>query len=292
MSKIDLNTFKSRLPHVKSMIQKTLKVDVGTQNAYDIMAVSNGYPHYHAVKAISRVPYYELKANLGPRDNPLRVTLDVGHWVQLGDAQATALELLTNCQQFQTWFLYKDGENTHIKFETQPKPKKGLAYQIEVTGDTMSDVEIALEEVTRRLDNVSGFDKNDSGSFSFQRAGEEHDPDTMFDENAWDYAIFDENQLLFGCNDSPDEALKTYHEDEEELRPWSGFLVVGQQITPDQLREFADDPAKDNETYFAEGIDDFGQPYRAEGRASELLETLDDAQPSLVHLYWEMLRKS
>lgn len=290
MSKIDLNTFKNRLPHVKKMIRQTLKVDAGTQNAYDIMAVSQGYPHYHAVKAAAGLPYYELKANLGTRDKPFYLTLDVGHWVQLCDAQATAQELLADCQQFQTWYLFRDGENTHIKFETQPTPKKGLVYQIEVTGDTLSDVETALEEVTSRLDNISGFDRNESGSFNFQRAGEEHDPDEMFIDS-WKFAIFDAEELLVGTNNTPTDIMETWKGDDEDLKPWTGPLILGEGIEPDDLRAYAQDPDMDNETFHAMGVDSFGQPYRAYGTAQELVETLEDIGADLISLYQEIDRK-
>lgn len=290
MSKIDLNAFKDRLPQVKSAIRQTLKVDAGTQNTYDIMAAAHGYRSYHSVKALAEESFYDLRCNLGTRDKPFHMIHELGYSNSLAVTQSTAMDVLKDCQQFQIWYLYKDGENTHIKFETQPTPDKGLAYQIEVTGDTINDVEMALEEVSRRLDNVRGFDKNESGSFSFQRAGEEHDPDEMFIDS-WKFAIFDAEKLLVGSNNTPTDLMETWKGDDEDLKPWSGDLILGEGIDADDLRTYAQDPDMDNETFHALGIDDFGQPFRAEGTAQELISTLDDVGPDLVSLYQELDRK-
>lgn len=211
MSKTDLNEFKSVLPAVKKMIRNTLKVDAGSQNALDIVAASRGYSGYHQVKAISNLPHYELRANMGSREKPFFVTLEVGHWLERSDADLEARDVLKGCQQFQTWLLYRDGENTHIKYETAPEIEKGFVYQIEVEGHTLDDVEQALDEVNRRLDNVAGFDRNETGSFSFRRAGEEYDftEDTLSDmdlEMGPDGLIFDEDGVILARIPELDDA--------------------------------------------------------------------------------------
>jgi hypothetical protein len=147
MPKTDLNEIKAVIPEVKKMIRHTMKLDVGNQNALDIIAASRGYSGYHMVKAISNLPYYELRANMGTREKPFNITLEVGHWLEKGDAEIESKNVLIGCQQFQTWFLYCEGENTRIKFETTPSPEKGFVYQIEVTG----------HRIRRRIDNVEGF---------------------------------------------------------------------------------------------------------------------------------------
>ncbi|MCR8994609.1 hypothetical protein [Brevibacillus laterosporus] len=49
-----------------------------------------------------------------------------------------------------------------------------LQVNIELNGKTMSDIEDALEEAKRKISEGfgSGFDSNDSGSYSFQVDGE------------------------------------------------------------------------------------------------------------------------
>ncbi|ALA07305.1 hypothetical protein SECTIM467_181 [Brevibacillus phage SecTim467] len=53
-----------------------------------------------------------------------------------------------------------------------------LQVKIELNGKTMSDIEDALEEAKKKIleGYGSGFDSNDSGSYSFQVDGEEDKP--------------------------------------------------------------------------------------------------------------------
>ncbi len=45
-----------------------------------------------------------------------------------------------------------------------------LKYEIIVTGDTFEDIDIALQEVKIKISEgyASGFDENESGSYSFE----------------------------------------------------------------------------------------------------------------------------
>ena len=45
-----------------------------------------------------------------------------------------------------------------------------LKYEIIVTGDTFEDIDIALQEVKIKISEgyTSGFDENESGSYSFE----------------------------------------------------------------------------------------------------------------------------
>ena len=245
MSKIDLNEFKSRVPSVKDAIRKTLKVDAGTQSTLDIMASSHGFKDYHSVKSKGNLPHYELRANLGTREKPFYITLELGHFVDRAVVDMEARDALKGCQQFQTWFLYCDGENTHAKYETAPTPERGLVYQIEVTGDTLDDVEMGIEEMTRRLDNVMGFDRNETGSFSFRRAGEECNSieDTLNDvaiKEGPDYMIFDDSGNVvkelydFVDESEVDDFLSSLGADAKYSKK---RLISGMAVSSDALRE-------------------------------------------------------
>ena len=292
MSKIDLNEFKSLVPNVKDAVQKTLKVSAGTQSAYDIMAASRGFPNFHAVRAQSKYPHFELKANLGTRQNPFYITLEVGHQIDLGWAEIEARKLLKGCQQFQTWFLYRDGENTHIKFETAPEPEKGLVYHIEVTGDTRDHVEQALEEVNSRLENVQGFDRNETSSFSFKRAGEECDYqiDPLNDldvKTGKGYALIDATGVVVESDDEQviEEALNFANDDIED---WSEFLVSACEIMPDVLFENSENEFDDGKYILTKAYSGKTQEV-VRGTSGDLVEAIKE-DPGLIFQIFEEIR--
>lgn len=281
MSKIDLNEFKNCLPFVKKTIHDRLKVHAGTQSAYDIMAASRGFSNYHAAKAQSKYPYFELKSNMGTRENPFFVTIDLGHQIDMGFAQIEAQKALKGCQQFQTWFLYQDGENTHVKYDTAPKPDKGLVYQIEVTGETLGDVDQAIEEVRSRLDNVMGFDRNEVGSFSFQRVGEEYDftADVLGDVDLEDGPvgiIFDsegnlheELEILDSSVDIDD--MLTEVADRPEMK--DKIVIGGLLVSKEELFNRYQDES-DMETYYLFGFKNGQVDIFFKGNVSDIVEDL------------------
>lgn len=50
-----------------------------------------------------------------------------------------------------------------------------LKLTVEITGKTEGDIELALQETLRKVEGgyKSGFDRNDSGRYSFEIEGEE-----------------------------------------------------------------------------------------------------------------------
>lgn len=292
MSKIDLNEYKSLVPKVKDAVQKTLKVSAGTQSAYDIMAASRGFPNFHAVRAQSKYPYFELKANLGKRQEPFFITLEVGHQIDLGWAEIEARKLLKGCQQFQTWFLYRDGENTHIKFETSPEPEKGLVYQIEVTGDTEEDADQALLEVIGRIDNVQGFDRNETSSYSFRRVGEEcsyefdplNDLDVMTGKG---YALIDGAGVVMESDGEQaiEEALNFANDDIED---WSEFLAYACEIAPDVLFENSENEFDDGR-YILIRIHGRDKQDVIRGSSGDVVEAIKES-PGLIFQIYEEIR--
>lgn len=289
MSKTDLSSIKSRKAAVQDVIRKTLKVDAGTQNTYDIIAASMGYAHFHAIKAASNLPFYELKANLGTAQKPFYITLEVGRWLQLVDAEATAREILADCQTFQTWWLYRDDENTHIKIETSPQPEQGLVYQIELTGKTMSDIEDSLDEVARRLDNVMGFDDNETGSFRFQRAGEENEHDTIAIDEGDEFVIFD-SQGIQNSADYKDEIYDVWNNAADRLGHWNDYLVLASQVELIYLITCAEQD-NDDVVFHAFGEHCHGQKHMHHGSAREVLAMLNESYGISFMLYVEKCRQ-
>lgn len=53
--------------------------------------------------------------------------------------------------------------------------KKGLTLTIKIKGQTISDLETALERVKSQVSKgyTTGFDQNETGNYSFDRKGEE-----------------------------------------------------------------------------------------------------------------------
>lgn len=281
MSKIDLNEFKSLVPNVKDAIRKNLKVDAGNQSAYDIMAASRGYSSFHAVKASGNLPYYEVRANLGTSENPFYIKIELGHFVDRAVAYMEAGKALKGCQKFLTWFLYCNGENDHIQFETKPEPEKGFVYEIEVTGETLDDVEQGIEQVVSRLDNAQGFDRNETSSFSFRRAGEEYDftEDTLEEmdfEEGPDGLIFDEKGVILSKLPEMDDTSEL----DDVLSDMGGrpeyatkTLIGGASVSTRSLMESFSNEF-DTETYHVFGFKN-GEPYvYFKGSVSDVVEEL------------------
>lgn len=294
MSKIDLKEFKHLLPAVKQQIKGRLKVNAGTQSAYDIMAASRGYKDYHCVKAEAEKPYYDLRLNMGNREFPCWVSLEVGHCDSLGAAEVIAWEKLDSCQQFQKWALYRDGEDTGVKLQTAPKPTIGVVYQIQITGKTLSDAEAALDDIRRKLDYQEGFDRNESGSYHFARVGAEVSAFDVFEdldvEMASDYVLVDEHSILASSDDEGEikEYLEVTHSD---IGSWTSYLAMCVQISLDVLVENADNMF-DMATYHAISKSPDGHTVIFSGESGEVLESMKERPDMTFRLYEEMERRS
>jgi len=116
---------------------------------------------------------------LGTKKSPFFIERNLGSLDCLANAQAAAISDLADCQLFLTWFIYKNGANTMVQAETTPNPEKGFEYQLNITGNSINDIELSIEEAESRIENEFGLDSNDSASFSFNRVGREYfEPDT------------------------------------------------------------------------------------------------------------------
>ena len=61
------------------------------------------------------------------------------------------------------------------KIECRKGAAKGLTVQVYVFGNTSLDIELGLSEAKRKIGDgyTSGFDRNETGSYSFKVYGEE-----------------------------------------------------------------------------------------------------------------------
>jgi hypothetical protein len=136
---------------------------------------------------------YCVKSNLGTKEKPFYVERELGAQESIAHAQHAGFLAINDCTSFLEWYLFKNDINTQVKLETAPKPEKGFVYQLNVTGDTVSDLELAIEEAVSHIDNEFGFDSNETGSFSFNRVGTEFiEPDQDIMSANW---FFDEDSL-------------------------------------------------------------------------------------------------
>lgn len=98
-----------------------------------------------------------------------------------------------------------------------------LSLKVEITGDTQRDIETALEEVTRSIENgnISGFDHNDTGRYSFEIAGAEEPGDPA--EGTLDFSGHT-NRWVLSCSVHGELGQAEHRaEDHDDLvRMWAG----------------------------------------------------------------------
>lgn len=239
--KIDLSLFKSEVSNVKAMIRQSLKVDAGHSSALNIMAVSLGYKDYHTAVGLSKQSFYEVRVNVGIPEKPFYITKELGYHSHSSQAQNAAYELLEDCNQFILWDLWKDDCITDIQIQSRSKPKKGFEYHCIVSGDTIDDVQDAIENMKNNIDAYEGGSGNPKNSYRFVRSGNEHHPAT--DVNCLipyhEFALLDSRGII-DANDSQDEIYRMFCNREEEIEVWEHDLIYVRNITLDEAFDQVD----------------------------------------------------
>lgn len=206
--KIDIQEqFKNRLTPVVACIKDKLRKDVGTSNAYDIMAVSQGIKDYQTAKGLANKPFYTLRTNIGTKENPMWIIENLGHLEENGEAQYKANLIANKCNISLKWDLYRDDKHADYTYYSEPTVDKGLLCNITLTSNDLVGLEDALHEVKRLISegNEEGFNKNETSSFDFDVFGEEYVLGAEFDIESYDdFAIIDDNGI-YNSNDDQDE---------------------------------------------------------------------------------------
>jgi hypothetical protein len=148
--------------------------------------------------------------------------------------------------------------------------------------------------VASSLDNVMGFNKNESGSYSFQSVGDEYDPSDGYEdidvEPGDEYVIFHSKGIVKGGNDQ-DEIREFWDNADEELEEWDDYLILGAELQVSQLINYSDTQSMDDTLFHALGKDQFGQPQMIHGSAQDVLESLQATPHLSFMLYEEVDRK-
>lgn len=159
---------------VINMIQKRLNVGCKVSNALDIAATAVGVNDYATFKGLADKKHYTLQANMGTRAEPFYIERNVGFFDNASLASLEADSVLENCEKVIEWHLLENGKQTHVKKHTAPK-SNGLFAQIEVFGDTLSDLSYGIEEAASQISSgcTSGSNSNDEGEYFFEVSGDE-----------------------------------------------------------------------------------------------------------------------
>jgi hypothetical protein len=248
---IELMKEKSQVSAIKKMIQKKLNVDAGTQSVLDIQAVAQGYKNFNTAKGLAKKNFYTAKANLGSNSAPYFITKELGIHENQYQAIELAKEVLKDCQQFLTWNILVNKNDTCYTVETKPFHEKGFIYNIRISGQTLDDVAISLEEVKNSIENKKGSNNNDWGAYSFDSVGEEYaqdeEDDYLFDESLikeydTEFAVFDINNIKLSL-DGSEKSLEKWHQRNSnnysvlKHMPWKQFLVLGQRCSAEYMKE-------------------------------------------------------
>lgn len=196
--------FKSRLAPVVACIKEKLQRDVGTSNAYDIIAVAQGIKDYQTAKGRSKKPFYTLRANIGTKAEPMYVIENLGHLDKLYEAQDKAKLIASKCNISLKWDLCLDDKYVGYTYCSEPTVDKGLLCNISLTSNDLVGLEDALDEVKRLISegNEEGFNKNETTSFEFDVFGENYEFGDEFDiEVEFDFAIVDGKNVHSISND-------------------------------------------------------------------------------------------
>lgn len=123
--------FKLRLAPVKEIIRNTLKVGVGTQNAYDIMAVCQGFKNYNTAKGLSAKPFFRWRSNVGLMPLPIYTYMDIGHFDTVVAAHSAGQDLIKSSSISRIWELCIDDRPTGL-MSINESPKSSLKDIVEL----------------------------------------------------------------------------------------------------------------------------------------------------------------
>jgi len=274
--------FKERLTPVVACIKDKLHRDVGTSNAYDIIAAAQGIKDYQTAKGLAKKPFYTLRANIGSADAPMWIIENIGYLEEdNGDAQYQANLIRNRCNIALEWKLYCDDKFIDYTYTSEPTPKKGRLCVITITGDTDLEIELGLEEVKNKIaaGNEEGLAQNDSGSYEFDVFGDEVAGGEEFhiDINN-DFAIIDVKSIYYACDDEDDidayfqEYIEQGTIEGEETELEGDTLYLCQQVT---MKEVTEDRDYLESTFIAVPTID-GESAIVLGDTDELLENMDE----------------
>jgi hypothetical protein len=281
--RVDISAMKNNQSDLKAIIKKVLKVDSSPTSLNDIQAVADGFTDYNTAKGLADKDYYDVRCNLGTKDKPFFTTREIGYVDNIAEAQRQAHILLNDCKEFMTWFVYLNDKNTRVEVSTRPEPEKGFEYNITISGEKLSDIELALEQVmdSVRSDNYTGFDRNKTGAYNYERAGDEYDPiDDIDIEMSDDYAIID-SQGIIEKNDDQDDIYTFWSNTNINIDSWESFLIFGENVDLYEAKKQPNDIYHAIATTASRGV--------ISGDFEDIIEALKDDERTFV-LFRELER--
>lgn len=190
-------TIKENREKTVEAIQRKLGAGCKPTHALDIASASVGINDYQTFKGLNDKDHYVLKANMGAYDKPFYVEKNVGFFDNHSLALLEAETILKVCNKLIEWELWKNGEQTHSAIKSKPTID-GLYTSIELFGDTMRDIELALEDVTNDI-TVTGYTSghgNGQSEYQFEIHGEESEPNFFAFEDTPNTVIVDDTGFL------------------------------------------------------------------------------------------------
>ncbi|WP_425263545.1 hypothetical protein [Vibrio owensii] len=196
---VTANDIKEHSDQVIKMIGSRLNVGCKTSNALDIATAGVGIKDFKTFKGLAKKKHYTVKANMGTQHQPFYTEHNIGFFDNASQASEAADEVLKNCTSFLEWLLLENGYSTDFIKRT-PLSEKGLCAQIEVYGNTQSDLELGLEKVCEQINSglMSGCDSNADSSYSFEIEGEELEM-PVFDLLDTPYMAIIDNDGFLAC---------------------------------------------------------------------------------------------
>jgi len=236
---ISASDLRNNVPAIKNMIQEKLSKGCSTTAALDIGAAAIGLNDYRSFKCQTEKSHIQVQGNIGSEEQPLLITLDVGFYAQFDNQVLDdAHSVVENCKLSLLWTILKDGDKTGAVIQTGSEIKNddnGLTAIIKLTGNTFSDITMALEQVQSKLSDeyLCGMDGNDTSSYDFDVNGRELIP--SIDEAAPEFIIMDDEEIIVAFSDEEDKKealkyLKNAGKKNAYISDWSGELVMLQKV--------------------------------------------------------------
>lgn len=214
---------------VVEMIRKHLKVGCKKTHALDIASAAF-IKDYQTLKGLADKDYYQLKANIGSYEAPIKVSEDLGFFDSEAEAISKAKETLKNCLLQIEWYVTKNGKRIERILSTASKSDNCLTATIEVTGRTTEDLSESLSYVASQISsgsNSGGDSLERDMSYSYEVFGNEYEL-PLNSSGKDNFAIVDETGWLLECNDL--ETAEASFDDagnfSSSIERWSGDLKM------------------------------------------------------------------
>lgn len=146
--------FKDRLSAVKKLLKQRCKCNISTQNAYDVIAVAQGFKDYQTAKGLEGKVEYSIRVNLGDKTEPFWISKPLPSCLTELDACIKAKLALRDCTETLTWILFSGDTPTTHTFQSEPKAA-GKHLSINVNAMSLAEAKDMLSNAVDGLSEKS-----------------------------------------------------------------------------------------------------------------------------------------